>query len=258
MKKVKFMIAVVMAVLCICACSGKAKIEGTVTVAVDGALQKNFEDSLIPLFTEKYPDVTLKCIYGSSSELKKKIENEEESVDVFLSVTESDMNYLKEKSLLDDSLTTPFLKNRIVLIASADNTLGFTEFADIVNANTIAIANPERIQVGKDAETTLVNINAWDQIKSKTSFATSGAEVLNWVALGKADVGIVYLTTAMGASDRVSVIAKASAKDDLENVIPVGIVKNTQNRDAAKEFIKFLKSHNVIKIFTDEGFIAIN
>ena len=69
-------------------------------------------------------------------------------------------------------------------------------FEDIVKADTIALGDPESVPVGQYAQEALTNLNLWDEVTPKTSFGTNVTEVLNWVAEGSADAGIVYATDA--------------------------------------------------------------
>ena len=80
-------------------------------------------------------------------------------------------------------------------------------------------------------------------------------EVLNWVAEGSAQAGIVYATDA-ATTDKVKVVAEAPEDSLAEPAIyPVGIVSASENKEAAEKFVKFLKSDEAIQIFEDYGFI---
>jgi len=80
-------------------------------------------------------------------------------------------------------------------------------------------------------------------------------EVLNWVAEGSADAGIVYSTDA-ATSGKVVVIAEAPEGSLSEKVIyPVGIVMVSAQKEAAMKFIKFLESDEATGIFAKYGFL---
>ena len=79
-------------------------------------------------------------------------------------------------------------------------------------------------------------------------------EVLNWVAKGSADCGVVYATDAASTKD-VKVIAEASDKMLKTPVIyPVASLKNSKHKDAADKFVEFLQSKEALEVFEDYGF----
>ena len=82
-------------------------------------------------------------------------------------------------------------------------------------------------------------------------------EVLNWVAEGSADAGIVYATDAATA-DQVTVVAEAP-EGSLEGpvIYPVAVVKDSANREAAERFVEFLQSEEAMAVFEAYGFSPV-
>ena len=78
-------------------------------------------------------------------------------------------------------------------------------------------------------------------VESKLSLGTDVTAVLNQVAQGSADCGIVYATDAKSTED-VKVICEAP-EDALDTpvIYPVAVVKDSKNADAAKKFMDFLR-----------------
>ena len=77
-------------------------------------------------------------------------------------------------------------------------------------------------------------------------------EVLNWVAEGSAQAGIVYATDA-ATTDKVKVVAEAPEDSLAEPAIyPVGIVSASENKEAAEKFcrisLKAMKQSRYLKI----------
>lgn len=225
-----------------------------ILVAAAASLEYAYEDELIPMFEEQNPDITVSGTYDSSGKLQTQIEEGMEA-DVFMSAATKQMDALTEEGMIEEDSVTDLLENKIVLITSADSQLELSSFEDITKADTIAIGDPASVPVGQYLEEALTNLGLWDQVLAKASLGTNVTEVLNWVAEGSAQAGIVYATDA-ATTDKVKVVAEAPEDSLAEPAIyPVGIVSASENKEAAEKFVEFLKSDEAIQIFEDYGFI---
>lgn len=225
-----------------------------ILVAAAASLEYAYEDELIPLFEEQNADITVSGTYDSSGKLQTQIEEGMEA-DIFMSAATKQMNALTEEGMIDKDSVTDLLENKIVLITSADSELELTAFEDITKADTIAIGDPASVPVGQYSEEALTNLGLWDEVIAKASLGTNVTEVLNWVAEGSAQAGIVYATDA-ATTDAVKVVAEAP-EDSLSEpaIYPVGIVSASEKKEAAEKFVEFLKSDEAIQIFEEYGFI---
>lgn len=225
-----------------------------ILVAAAASLEYAYEDELIPMFEEQNPDITVSGTYDSSGKLQTQIEEGMEA-DVFMSAATKQMDALTEEGMIEEDSVTDLLENKIVLITSADSQLELFSFEDITKADTIAIGDPASVPVGQYSEEALTNLGLWDQVLAKASLGTNVTEVLNWVAEGSAQAGIVYATDA-ATTDKVKVVAEAPEDSLAEpDIYPVGIVSASENKEAAEKFVEFLKSDEAIQIFEDYGFI---
>ena len=225
-----------------------------ILVAAAACLEYAYEDELIPMFEEQNPDITVSGTYDSSGKLQTQIEEGMEA-DVFMSAATKQMDALTEEGMIEEDSVTDLLENKIVLITSADSQLELSSFEDITKADTIAIGDPASVPVGQYSEEALTNLGLWGQVLAKASLGTNVTEVLNWVAEGSAQAGIVYATDA-ATTDKVKVVAEAPEDSLAEPAIyPVGIVSASENKEAAEKFVEFLKSDEAIQIFEDYGFI---
>lgn len=225
-----------------------------IVLAAAASLEYVYEEKLIPLFEEENPGITVSGIYDSSGRLQTQIEEGMEA-DVFMSAATKQMDALTEEGMIDKDSVTDLLENKIVLITSADPQLELTSFADIVKADTIAIGDPASVPAGQYAEEALTNLGLWEQVLEKASLGTNVTEVLNWVAEGSAQAGVVYATDA-AVTDAVKIVAEAPEESLPEPAIyPVGIVSASQRKETAEIFMRFLKSDEAVQIFEDHGFI---
>ena len=227
----------------------------TILIAAAASLEYSLRDELIPMFQEQYDYITVEGTYDSSGKLQTQIE-EGLPADLFFSAAQKQMNALNEQGLMDSDSIVDLLENKIVLITPTGIESAVTSFEEIGNAASIALGDPESVPVGQYAQEALTNLGLWDSIQPKVSFGTNVTEVLNWVAEGSADVGIVYATDA-ATTDRVTVVAEAPEGSLATPVIyPVGIVGASQQKEAAQLFLEFLQSDEAMAVFEKYGFAA--
>lgn len=225
----------------------------TILVAAAASLEYSYKDKLIPMFQEKYPHITVEGTYDSSGKLQTQIE-EGLAADVFMSAATKQMDALKDASLVDADSVVDLLENRIVLIAPADSDTAIASFEAIGDAATIALGDPESVPVGQYAQEALTTLGLYDTIQPKVSLGTNVTEVLNWVAEGSADVGIVYATDA-ATTDKVKILAEAPEGSLAQKVIyPVGVVTASGQKEAAQLFVDFLQTPEALAVFEEYGF----
>lgn len=230
--------------------------ETTLLVAAAASLEYSMEEKLIPLFEQQNPGIKVTGTYDSSGKLQTQIE-EGLDADVFFSAATTQMDALSEEGYINDDNTVSLLENKLALIVPSDSTSDIQSFEDITKGTTIALGDPESVPAGQYAKEALTNLSLWDQIQDRVSLGTNVTEVLNWVAEGSADVGIVYATDA-ATTDKVKVVAYAP-EDALESpvIYPVSTLKNSQHADAAKKFVEFLQSEEASEILKEYGFTPV-
>ena len=231
-----------------------ATVNGTVNLAAAASLKNVYDEKLIPMFEKKYPGVKVTPTYASSGDLQSQIENGLEA-DVFMSAANKQMNKLINESLIDNETNVQLLENKVVLIVPKDSNATIKSFEDLKNVNgTIAIGDPESVPAGQYAKEALNNTGIWEGIQSKLSLGTDVTAVLNQVAEGSADYGIVYSTDAK-SNDGVKVVCEAPDSALKTPVIyPVAMLKNSTNPDAAHAFLDFLQTKEAKDVFVEYGF----
>ena len=225
-----------------------------VNLAAAASLKNVYDEKLIPMFEQKYPGVKVTPTYASSGDLQTQIENGLET-DVFMSAANKQMDALVEEGIIDNDTNLQFLENKVVLIVPADSNSNISSFDDLKNVEgNIAIGDPESVPAGQYAQEVLNNTGIWDDVESKLSFGTDVTAVLNQVAQGSADCGIVYATDAKSTDD-VKVICEAP-DDALKTpvIYPVAAIKDTNDTDATKAFMDFLQTQEAKDVFVDYGF----
>ncbi len=235
--------------------SSNADLNGQeVNLAAAASLKNAFDEKLIPMFEEKYPGVKVTPTYASSGDLQTQIENGLEA-DVFMSAANKQMNALADEGLVDNETNLQFLENKVVLIVPADSDSNISSFDDLKDVKgNIAIGDPESVPAGQYAQEVLNNTGLWDTVEPKLSLGTDVTAVLNQVAQGSADCGIVYATDAKSTDD-VKVVCEAP-EDALKTpvIYPVAALKNSTDSDATQAFLDFLQTQEAKDVFVEYGF----
>jgi len=234
-------------------CIDKTK-EETIMLAAAASLKNCMENDLIPIFEQKNTNIKIEATYDSSGKLQTQIE-EGADVDVFMSAAEKQMNALNDKGLIVENSIVPLLENKLVLIVTKGNENIIKDFKDMLKAKAIAIGDPESVPAGQYAKELLSNLGLWDEALNKLSSGTNVTEVLNWVAEGSAEAGIVYATDAK-FNDKVEVVLSAPEGSVSKVIYPVAIIKATTKLESANVFVNFLQSDEAKEIFKKYGFTA--
>ncbi len=237
--------------------AAKDEEETTILVAAAASLKYSYDDELIPMFEEANPGIKVMSAYDSSGKLQTQIE-EGLAADIFMSAAPKQMTALKEEGMIDKDSIVDLLENKIVLIVPEGAKTEVTGFEDITKADIIAVGDPESVPAGQYAKEALTSLGLWEEVLAKSTKGTNVTEVLNWVAEGSADAGIVYATDA-ATTPKVTVIAEAPEGSLAKKVIyPVGIVSSSEHKAEAQKFIEFLQSDEAIAVFEKYGFTANN
>ena len=225
-----------------------------ILVAAAASLKNAYENELIPMFEAENPGIAVRGTYDSSGKLQSQIEEGLEA-DVFTSAAQKQMKALEEEGLILSDTITDLLENKIVLIVPEGSSKEIGTFEEIVRADSIALGDPASVPAGQYAQEALTFLGVWDQIQDKTSFGTNVTEVLNQVAEGSADAGIVYATDAASMAGQVTVVADAPEGSLKTKVIyPVAVVQTTTHEAAAEAFVDFLKTEAAMEVFESYGF----
>lgn len=224
----------------------------TMMLAAAASLENSMVDELIPMFEEANPNITVQGTYDSSGKLQTQIE-EGADVDVFISAAMKQMNALDEEGLMDKESIAPLLENKIVMIIPASSGETPDKFEDLLDMESVAIGDPDSVPAGQYAKEAFESMGIWDKINAKASLGTNVTEVLNWVAEGSAQGGVVYATDA-ASTDKVKVVAEAPEGSVSQIIYPVGIVEASKNKEAAQRFVEFLQGADAMKVFEKYGF----
>lgn len=206
-------------------------------------------------YKEVAPDVKVNFSFDSSGTLARQIE-EGAPADLFLSANMKQMEGLEEGEYIIDSSVIKLLQNQVVLIQPKGSRLKLEGFEEVATDEVGMVAiGSDHVPVGNYTKSLYTRLGLWEEVAKKANFATSVRQVLDWVATGNADCGIVYATDAVIEAERVKVVAVASKEQLPEEVVyPVGIVRTSKVPEEARNFLMFLVSPQAEEIFKHYGF----
>jgi molybdate transport system substrate-binding protein len=168
------------------------------------------------------------------------------------------MDELASRSLIVPETRTEFAGNSLVLIIPAKG-LALSSFGDLANPSVkkVAVANPKTVPAGQYTEQTINNLKLLSQLQSKLIFAEDVRQVLDYVARDEVDAGVVYSSDALSAGDKVKVVARAP--NDSHDLIryPIAVVRDSQQKEAARKFIDLVLSAEGQATLVKHGFLAI-
>jgi molybdate transport system substrate-binding protein len=227
-----------------------------ITVSAAASLKNAFED-MGKAFETQNKGMKVYLNFASSGDLKKQIEAGA-PVDVFASAAQREMDDLERKGGLVAGSRYNFAGNEMVLVKPSASTIQLKSFNDLTRQEVkkIGIGNPSSVPAGMYAEQVLKYYGVWETIKDKLIFGESVRQVLDYVARGEVDAGVVFSTDALVRSKDVVVVMKAPEGSHVEVVYPISAVKNTKNEKIAKSFVDFVMSNTGIRILAKYGFKA--
>lgn len=199
--------------------------------------------------------IKIKFTYASSGQLMTQINNGA-PIDLFLSAAKKQVDELAHNGKGDAGTATLFAGNELVLIAPAKaawTPAGFEELAD-PKLHRLAVGEPRTVPAGEYAAQTLDHLKLTDHLKGRLILGQNVRQVLQYVEDADVDAGIVYLTDAKQAGDKVKLLATAEPFWH-EPIEYWGIVVAASDHKAdAQKFLDYLKSDPAQKMLQGFGF----
>ena len=233
--------------------ANKPKETVTLRLAAAASLEKVFVQQLLPGFAAKHPEVKVEASYDASGRLQKQIEQGFKA-DVFISASPKQMQALVTKDYIKKEAVQPLLENKLVLIVPKNSQGKLKGFRDFSLAKHPAVGDPKSVPAGQYAKEALTSLGLWTAVEPRLSLGTNVVQVLNWVAEGSADAGMVYASDA-ATNKRVLVVEEAPLGSLKKKVLyPVSVLQRTEQERLAKEFVAYLFSTEAAKAFQEYGF----
>ena len=228
----------------------------TLTIAAANSLRDAFRQ-LLPLFEAHNKDINVRVIYGPSQTLLKQIEDGA-PVDVFLPSQVEEVDQLEKKGLVIQGTKRVYASTSLVLIAGPEFPASITSAQDLRTTlvRFIAVGDPKTSSVGKVAAQFFNYSKLDSQLKSQFIYGEHSRAVLDLVAKGEADIGVVYRTDAV-SNKKIRILDEAPVDSHQPIHYGVAAVWTAKNIPAAGDFINFLETPKAQALLQDRGFDRI-
>lgn len=195
--------------------------------------------------------------FGASGALQKQIEGGA-PVDVFASAGEKQMDELAAKNLIDPATRTDFARNRLVLVVPKDSKIRIAAFSDLARPEIgkISVGNPKTVPAGQYTEQLFAKLALAERLGPKLVLAEDVRQVLEYVARGEVDAGVVYATDAR-SSNAVRVAAAAPPESHDPILYPLAVINDAKNKAGAAEFATIVTGPEGRAILRKYGFETV-
>jgi molybdate transport system substrate-binding protein len=224
-----------------------APIAGTATVFAGSSLIDAFRKIGDDLTTAN-PRAHFTFNFGSSSTLATQISNGAPA-DVFASADDANMQKIVDAKLVD-GVPLAFASNRLEIAVAAGNPKKIGGLADLARQDVVLVLAAPTVPAGKYALAALGKAGLTARPASQEADARA---VLNKVALGEADAGIVYASDVKSAGNRVTGI-DIPAEHQVIARYPVAVITDSKNAALAFRFVEYLTSPAGQSVLADFGF----
>jgi molybdate transport system substrate-binding protein len=217
-------------------CGSSEQSIATITVFAAASLKQTFTDIGEQLKAEN-PGASVEFSFAGSSDLVTQL-TQGAHADVFASADTTNMDKAAQAGLLAGNPVN-FASNRLTIAVAPGNPKRIAAFKDLAQQGL-------NVVVQKVEEATGVTL---DPVSEESSVS----DVLNKVTTGQADVGLVYVTDAKGAGDKVAEVPFPEAAG-ATNTYPIAVLKGSKNADLARRFVDLVTAESGQKVLSAAGF----
>ena len=218
----------------------------TLDISAAASLKKTFT-AIAQEFETQHDGVTVRLSFDGSSTLANQIQ-QGAPADVFASADEKNMRKLGDLAV-DPAV---FATNTLVIVTAPGNPRGITSFADLNKPDVTTVICQSAQPCGAATETVERNTGVTIDAASEEQ---SVSAVLTKVTTGQADAGVVYVTDARGAGDKVATVTDP-AFAAVVNSYPIAALAGAGDGELATQFVDLVLGADGQRFLRDAGFGA--
>jgi molybdate transport system substrate-binding protein len=218
-----------------------------IIVFAAASLKQTFTD-IGDQFKTGNPGTSVEFSFAGSSDLVTQL-TQGAPADVFASADTRNMDKAAQAGLLAGDPVN-FASNTLTIAVAPGNPKKITSFKDLTRQGLNVVACAPQVPCGsatqKVEQTTGVKLNPVSEESAVT-------DVLSKVETGQADAGLVYVTDATGAGDKVGFVPFPESASAV-NTYPIAVLKESKNPELARKFVELVRSAAGQKALNAAGF----
>jgi molybdate transport system substrate-binding protein len=220
---------------------------GKIIVFAAASLKKSFGDIAKQLETAN-PGAAVEFSFGGSSDLVTQL-TQGALADVFASADTKNMDKASQAGLLASDPVN-FASNTLTIAAAPGNPKKIASLADLAKPGLDVVVCAPQVPCGAATQ----RVEQATGVKlAPVSEESSVTDVLNKVITGQADAGVVYVTDAAGAGDKVSAVAFPEAAGAV-NTYPIAVLKGAKDPTLARKFVDAVTGPAGQQVLSAAGF----
>jgi molybdate transport system substrate-binding protein len=227
--------------------SQSSQASGSIVVFAAASLKPAFT-KISQQFKTDNPGSGVDFDFGGSSDLATQL-TQGATADVFASADTAQMDKVTKAGLLAGNPTN-FASNTLVIVTAAGNPKQVGSFGDLGKPGLSVVICQRPVPCGAATQrledSTGVHLNPVSEELNVT-------DVLNKITTGQADAGLVYVTDARSAGDKVTTVNFPEAAGAV-NVYPIGALKKAPQPTLAQKFVALVTSDTGQNILAQFGF----
>jgi molybdate transport system substrate-binding protein len=227
--------------------SSSAAAGGQLIVFAAASLKQPFTD-IGEQFKTDNPGSDVEFSFAGSSDLVTQL-TQGAPADVFASADTNNMDKAAKANLLAGDPVN-FASNTLTIVAAPGNPKKIASFKDLTAPGLSVVVCAPQVPCGsatkKVEQATGVTLNPVSEESQVT-------DVLTKVTSGEADAGLVYVTDAQGAGDKVTAVAFPESADAV-NTYPIAVLQQSKTPDLARKFVDLVTAEAGQKVLTAAGF----
>ncbi len=209
---------------------GAQRDPSTLTVFAAASLRTSFAE-IGERFERDHPGTSVEFSFAGSSDLVTQL-TQGAYADVFASADTGTMDRAAEANLLDGA-PVQFAANTLTIAVAPGNPKGIRSLPDLSAPGISVVRCAPQVPCGRAASAVAEAAGVELRPVSEESSVT---DVLHKVTSGQADAGLVYVTDALDAGERVTAVDFAEAARAV-NAYPIAALKESQKSEDARQFV---------------------